>query len=183
MQIEYTAEQLALQPKLAAANISDESFLATDYLNHFNEIVMLLEMIPDMPELVEDTADWAPKSYVKHFQDSGFQGKDLAVTAFNMAPNAIRIAFDQIVGELDQLILTTLAGLTSLNVAERGFSPAAQDLIRMRVSTIQEMLMKLNQVIHGKLESDMEFFQALEEEVPEATEDVQTQEDIDKLFD
>lgn len=182
MQIEYTAEQSALQPKLADANINPESFLATDYLNHFNEIVMLLEMVPDMPELVEDTSDWAPKSYPQHFLDSGFQAKELAVEAFEKAPRPIRNAFDQICSEMDTLILTTLAGLTSLNVAERGFSPAAQDLIRQRVVTIQSLLMKLNQVIHGKLETDMTFFTSLEEEEP-AAEDVQTQEDIDKLFD
>jgi len=182
MQIEYTAEQKALQPKLADANINAESFLATDYLNHFNEIVMLLEMVPDMPELIEDTGDWAPKSYVKHFKDSGYQAKELAVAAFNLAPTPIRSVFDQIVAELDQLILTTLAGLTSLNIVERGFTPAAQDLIRQRVQAIQDLLMKLNQVIHGKIDTDMEFF-SQEEPDAAAPEDVQTQEDIDKLFD
>jgi hypothetical protein len=39
---------------LAAANINPQSGLATDYLNHFNEAIMLLEMIPDMPDCVED---------------------------------------------------------------------------------------------------------------------------------
>jgi len=182
MHIDYTEEQIALQPKLAEANINPESFLATDYLNHFNEIVMLLEMVPDMPELIEDTGDWAPKSYPQHFLDSGFQAKDLAVEAFEIAPRIIRLPFDQICAEMDKLILTTLAGLTSLNVAERGFSPAAQDLIRRRVEAIQGLLMKLNQVIHGKLEDGMSFLESLdEEEVP--AEEVQTQEDIDKLFD
>ncbi|MEX0297900.1 MAG: hypothetical protein AB3N28_02435, partial [Kordiimonas sp.] len=166
MQIEYTSEQMALQPKLEAANINPESFLATDYLNHFNEIVMLLEMVPDMPELVEDTADWAPKSYPQHFLDSGFQAADLAVEAFEKAPRPIRLAFDQICNEMDNLIQTTLAGLVSLNVAERGFSPAAQDLIRQRVLAIQELLMKLNQVIHGKLDTDSAFFESLDEEEP-----------------
>ena len=181
MQIEYSEKQKALQPALADANINPESFLATDYLNHFNEIVMLLEMIPDMPELVEDTADWAPKSYVKHFTDSGFQGKDLAVKAFELAPRAIKMAFDQICTDLDTTILTTLSGLANLNVAERGLSPAAQDLIRQRVLTIQELLMKLNQIVHGKLDTDMEFLDDIEEEP--APEEAQTQEDIDKLFD
>ena len=35
-------------------NIDPQTLLATDYLNHFNEIVMLLELIPDMPECFED---------------------------------------------------------------------------------------------------------------------------------
>jgi len=181
MHIEYTAKQKALQPQLEAANINPESFLATDYLNHYNEIAMLLEMIPDMPELVEDTDEWAPKTYIRHFQDSGFQAKDLAISAFELAPDTIRVAFDSVCAELDKLILTTLAGLKSLNVAERGFSPAAQDLIKQRVSSIQHLLMKLNQVIHGKPGIVVQFEKSLDTKEP--TEKVETQEDIDKLFD
>ncbi|WP_417463584.1 hypothetical protein [Kordiimonas sp.] len=177
MQIEYTAEQAAIQPRLASANINPDTFLATDYLNHFNEIVMLLEMVPDMPELAEDAAEWAPKSYNQHFMDSGFQAKELAVQAYNLAPMEIRSVFEKICAELDQLIQSTLAGMAAVNVAERGFTPKAQELIRMRVEAIQALLMKLNQVIHGKLEDAVEVV----EEHPE--ESAQTQEDIDKLFD
>ena len=36
--------------KLAGeANLDDKTLLATDYLNHFNEVVILLQMVPDMP--------------------------------------------------------------------------------------------------------------------------------------
>ncbi|WP_262691557.1 hypothetical protein [Kordiimonas aestuarii] len=177
MHIEYTAEQAAIQPRLASANINPETFLATDYLNHFNEIVMLLEMIPDMPELAEDAADWAPKSYTQHFLDSGFQAKELAVQAYNLAPDKVRVQFEVICAELDKLIQGTLAGMAAVNVAERGFTAQAQELIRLRVEAIQGLLMKLNQVIHGKVEGDIE----LPEEVDE--DSAQTQEDIDKLFD
>ena len=46
------AEARAAQ--LKAANINPRTGLATDYLNHFNEAIMLLEMIPDIPESAED---------------------------------------------------------------------------------------------------------------------------------
>ena len=39
-------------------NINETSLLATDYLNHFNEIIMLLDMIPSMPECLEDARGW-----------------------------------------------------------------------------------------------------------------------------
>jgi len=183
MQIEYTPEQTALQPKLEAANINPESFLATDYLNHYNEIVMLLEMIPDMPDMVEDAADWAPKSYAQHFQDSGFQDTNLAIEAFNLAPTPIKNAFTIVCNEIDILIQSTLAGLNALNAAERGLSGAASDLIRQRVKDAQGLLLKLNQVIHGKIEDESSFVGTLDiEEKPETVDDVQSQEDIDKLF-
>ena len=41
-------------------NINEETLLATDYLNHFNEIIMILDMIPMMPECLDDAKAWAP---------------------------------------------------------------------------------------------------------------------------
>ena len=40
--------------RVKGTNICDASLLATDYLNHFNEVVMLIGMIPDMPECLDD---------------------------------------------------------------------------------------------------------------------------------
>lgn len=184
MHTELTADQKELQPKLAAANINPESFLATDYLNHYNEIVMLLEMIPDMPDIVEDTTDWAPKSYPQHFEDSGFQAKDLAIEAFHSAPDFIKTSFANTCDELDTLITSTIGGLMNLNVIERGLSAEAAELIRQRILNIQELLMKLNQVIHGKIDAtEVETADLPEVTAAEPAEDVQSQEDIDKLFD
>ena len=45
---------LAMQEKVRDSNIDETTLLATDYLNHFNEIVMLLEMVPEMPEMLDD---------------------------------------------------------------------------------------------------------------------------------
>jgi hypothetical protein len=63
--------------RLLDANINPRTGLATDYLNHFNEAIMLLEMIPDIPECFEDFLDWQPMSYREHFAASGFKAKNL----------------------------------------------------------------------------------------------------------
>ena len=178
MQITYTQEQLDIQPQLAAANINPESFLATDYLNHFNEIVMLMEMVPDMPELLEEAVDWSPKSYSQHFDESGFQAKDLAIKAYELAPTVFKSAFEAVCQEMQRTIQATVTGLVAVNVVERGLTPAAQVLIRGRIETLQTLLMKLNQLIHGKFDEAM---QTKAQETKQ--ENVQSQEDIDKLFD
>ena len=49
--------------KLADANINPRTGLATDYLNHFNEAIMLLEMLSSGPECIADFLDWKAKSY------------------------------------------------------------------------------------------------------------------------
>ena len=71
------AEARAAQ--LRAANINPRTGLATDYLNHFNEAIMLLEMVPDMPECAEDFLTWRPLSYAEHFWASNFKARDLAI--------------------------------------------------------------------------------------------------------
>ena len=53
----------ANREKADAANINRETLLATDYLNHLNEIVMTLEMIPDMPEILEEAREWQRKTH------------------------------------------------------------------------------------------------------------------------
>src|SRR5712675_3345098 len=75
---------------LRAANINPRTGLATDYLNHFNEAIMLLEMIPDMPECAEDFLSWHPLSYAEHFMASHFKSRELAIEAYESAEPAIR---------------------------------------------------------------------------------------------
>ena len=43
--------------------ISPVSGLANDYLNLFNELVMMLEQLPQMPELIDDLLAWRPVTY------------------------------------------------------------------------------------------------------------------------
>src|SRR5246127_678580 len=88
-------DEAARAATLKAANINPRTGLATDYLNHFNEAIMLLEMIPDMPECAEDFLGWHPLSYSEHFTASNFKARDLAIESYEAADAAIRAEFDQ----------------------------------------------------------------------------------------
>ena len=87
--------------QLRAANINPRTGLATDYLNHFNEAIMLLEMVPDMPECAEDFLTWTPLSYAEHFWASNFKARDLAIEAYESADPKIRADFDNLTGDHD----------------------------------------------------------------------------------
>src|ERR1700753_1160077 len=82
--------------QLRAANINPRTGLATDYLNHFNEAIMLLEMIPDMPECAEDFLVWQPVSLREHFSASHFKARELAIEAYDSAHPSVRVEFDNI---------------------------------------------------------------------------------------
>src|SRR5438445_10403460 len=88
---------------LRAANINPRTGLATDYLNHFNEAIMLLEMIPDMPECAEDFLAWIPLSYAEHFWASNFKARDLAIDAYESTDTKIRAEFDNITSTMTSI--------------------------------------------------------------------------------
>src|ERR1700761_7319615 len=109
---------------LRAANINPRTGLATDYLNLFNEAVMLLEMIPDMPECAEDFLAWQPLSYAEHFTASNFKARDLAIEAYNATDVRIRTEFDNITSAITAI-------LTAVSAAMR---EATKDLTRTRLA-------------------------------------------------
>ena len=78
-------------------NIDVNRLLATDYLSHFNEVIMLIEMLPDMPDMLEDVLAWERKSYQQHFADSEFKDKNLAVEAYDFAPERVLSQFEALV--------------------------------------------------------------------------------------
>ena len=90
--------------ELHAANINPRTGLATDYLNHFNEAIMLLEMIPDLPDCAEDFLSWRPLSYREHFAASTFRARELAIAAYDAADPAIRGEFDGLTGAMTSIL-------------------------------------------------------------------------------
>src|SRR5690348_18480231 len=101
--------------ELKAANINPQTGLATDYLNHFNEAIMLLEMIPDMPECSEDFLAWCPLSYAEHFMASNFKAKDLAISAYESADPDIRAEFEQITDTMTEILTAVGTGMREAN--------------------------------------------------------------------
>src|SRR3954449_3832442 len=97
-------EAAAWAERLRVANINPRTGLATDYLNHFNEAVMLLEMIPDMPECAEDFLGWHPLTYREHFMASHFKARELAIEAYDSADAIIRAEFDNITTAMTSIL-------------------------------------------------------------------------------
>ncbi|MEP3278911.1 MAG: hypothetical protein ABJN26_11455 [Stappiaceae bacterium] len=132
--------------RLVNANISPLTGLATDYLNHFNEVVMLFELITDMPECVSDVLAWQPLSYCDHFQNSGFAEKELAIRAYEAASAPVRSTFDTVVSELNTEIIQMQELVSQTDLGE----PASKTMIADRVKNqLQPLISAAGGVIHG----------------------------------
>jgi len=101
--------------ELLAANINPRTGLATDYLNHFNEAIMLLELIPDMPDCYELFLEWQPLSYAEHFIKSNFKARDLAIASYNAARPDVRAEFDTVVATMTSILTAVGAAMREVH--------------------------------------------------------------------
>ena len=91
--------------QLRGTNINADTLLATDFLNHFNEVAMLIEMLPMMPEAIDDITSWKTWTYEEHFRRSGLRDADLAIAAYHHAPEVVRITFDDAIERLNLAVI------------------------------------------------------------------------------
>jgi len=152
-------------------NINESTLLASDYLNHFHELVMLLEAISSEPRgFADDLLSWRPLTYEEHFSESGFRDKNLAIAAYRRAPPKIRARFDEAVarlhGEAVTLVAEVAQDLTgSTKILNKTCEKAAQ---RLRI-----LIDEANAIANGE---------ALPDKDPETLGDVGGQAAIDALF-
>jgi hypothetical protein len=95
----------------ASALVNPASGLANDYLNLFNEAVMLIEQLPSMPELMDDLLLWTPISYQDYFARSPLPGRINAMDAYALLEPSFRRQFEEIVAELDRMTTGAVAAL------------------------------------------------------------------------
>lgn len=130
---------------LRGANVNPHSYLATDYLNVFNEAMMLLELVADDPEMLEDLIDWSAPEYVEHFVNTNFKGKEVVAAAFEAANPEVRDSFTSRAKTLESLITTEVKVLN--NTIMSGEMIIAEDLSDA-IELMQRYAAKLDQMIH-----------------------------------
>ncbi|HET9717289.1 MAG TPA: hypothetical protein VFP60_14010 [Pseudolabrys sp.] len=99
--------------RVSDANINPETGLATDYLNRFNEAVMLLEMLTSAPEFRADFLAWEPKSYREHFRTSRFRTRNLAIAAYESADPNLRSSLDTLAVTMTVVLEATKAAMNA----------------------------------------------------------------------
>lgn len=137
----------AYQEKVKGTNINEDTLLATDYLNHFNEVVMMIDMLPDMPDCLDMVKEWQPKPYKDHFRDSTIADKDLAVEVYDHVPPLYKQAFEDTVSQVDMCIFQAIAD------AEEALGTGDMEYLKFKVSEsaqeIHRLQDRLSAIIHG----------------------------------
>jgi len=131
--------------QLAKANINPNTGLATDYLNHFNEAIMLLDLVATMPECLTDLMAWAPMSYEEHFASSRFKDRGLAVAAYQAADPAARVELERLTDDMTKILLVTRDAMT----IEGGAAEAAEEASKA-AAQLRELIVRAGAVINGR---------------------------------
>jgi hypothetical protein len=90
--------------RVSGTTIDTGTLLSTDYFNSFNEVIMLLGMLGDMPAMIEDVQAWRFRSYEEHFRESGLPFAALAIEAYAHVPPPVRQRFEETVQEMRETV-------------------------------------------------------------------------------
>jgi len=155
-------------------NINESTLLTTDYLNHFHELVMLLEAVSSEPsDFSGDLMAWHPLTYEEHFSASGFRDKNLAIAAYHRAPPKIRARFDDTVAKLHGEAVTLVAEVSSeLNEASKIDENRLRSACENGAARLRALIDQANAIANGEVMPD-----------PGDSGDVGGQAGVDALFD
>jgi hypothetical protein len=129
--------------------------LATDFLNRYNEPVMLLDMLPVEPACLDEFLGWTPCTYVEHFVRSRFSDRQRVLEAYFQAPAGSREALAAVVSEMAKVIVATQVEL------KREPEPAAQAEIATRAANrLRDLLVAAGAIVHGRRRVDIANAQA-----------------------
>lgn len=131
---------------LAKANISPKTGFATDYLNVFNEAVMLFGLLADMPEMIDELVIWEPLSYEEHFRRSNFHAKELAIAVYHLIPEERKKPFDELSHELGHMVKNAIKDTENL-INENG---ELAEYCSETCFALQSAIMMLDGMIHGR---------------------------------
>lgn len=145
----------------ALSLVNPASGLANDYLNLFNEVVMLIEQLPSMPELIEDLLAWRPKSYRDYFTASPLPGGQSAIEVYEQLDTAFKAAFDTAVAELDRQATAAVVQIrrhlrTKTNTDPEGLAA----LCEKSGVALRETLEKANTIVNSGVEGMQRHAQA-----------------------
>ena len=130
--------------RLAAANINPKTRLASDYLNHFNEAIMLLDLLPSMPECIVELIGWEPMDYEEPFANSHFKDKELAIAAYDAADPIARVRLEELADTMNALLVATCEAFQRRASLEAANVVAAETAARLK-----PMIARAGAVING----------------------------------
>jgi hypothetical protein len=134
---------------LSAANINPVTWLATDYLNHFNEAVMLLDLCTSDPNCLAELLAWQPKTYREHFSTSHFKDRHVALAAYDAADPVARDDLENLSDMMSAVLQATCVAMRAQMTPDE-----ARALTNSVTSALKPLIARAGAVINGETADD-----------------------------
>jgi len=93
----------------AASLVNPASGIANDYLNHFNEVLLLIENLPTLlPEMLDELLEWRPVTYREYFAKSLLPGSAGALQIYDSLDDGFRREFESIIDGVNAMAVASI---------------------------------------------------------------------------
>ncbi len=133
--------------RLSEANVNPATYLATDYLNVFNEALMLIGLAADDPEILDELNNWSAPGYADHFEQTQFRDREIVIAAYQAADPERRTVLELRAKALEAMIIAEAAGLKA---AIGAGGPRPED-VASAVDMLQSYITRLDALITGSM--------------------------------
>jgi hypothetical protein len=145
----HAAATAAPEPSSATSGrggsiINPATGLSTDYLNHFTEAVMLLEILPAVPDAVDDILAWEPKDYREHFAMSRFSNRAAVIAAYEATDPDLSRSLDMLADLMNTLLLATREA-----IAANPAAPRSHELALRAATALKPIITRVSALING----------------------------------
>jgi hypothetical protein len=134
----------AASPHAGIPRLNPLTGLSTDYLNHFTEAAMVLEMLPAMPDCITDFLAWEPKSYREHFATSHFSDREGVIAAYDTADPALRRSLETLAEVMNTLLVATREA-----IAANPAGAKTQVLAQRAAASLKPIITRCAAIING----------------------------------
>lgn len=110
----------------AGTLVNPASGIANDYLNHFNEVLLMIENLPILlPEMVDDLLRWKPISYTEYFLHSNLPESAEALRIYTTLDEHFRTDFELMVDMLDGIVIGSINAVMAHRLPDGSIEPEA----------------------------------------------------------
>jgi len=133
--------------RVKGTTIDPATLLSTDYFNVFNEVIMLLSMLGDMPDMLDEIMGWRFRTYEQHFAESGLAFAPLAIEAYPHSPASAREHFERTIQRMHDTVEE--AKLMLVDARDQGDAALLRDQAANYSRMLQQMVDTGSAIIHG----------------------------------
>lgn len=94
----------------AGSLVNPVSGLAHDFLNQYNEVLLMVENLPVLlPEMVDELLAWRPKTYHEYFSCSPLPGSVIAIKVYCSLNRGFRKKFEAQIFKLNKIAFNAIS--------------------------------------------------------------------------